>query len=184
MAHFLTAFAIAALIPLLVRWLMRSARSEPAGAAPDTADMFTMAPSLAQRRLVWGCLVLIVALQVALFRDALQYWELIAVFAPLFTIPFVLPVYALRRRVRVSREGLESFSPWTGRTFFAWELIEAVQFRGWGQTIRIRARNGELIVVPCTMSGTTALEQRMRERLPPSAIGDAFERYHSYLAGL
>jgi len=143
-----------------------------------------MIPSAAHRRLLLGIFALTVVGVAAMFFYSMPFWKLALVFSPFFLVPVLVALNTLRRTVVVSPSGLVSYSPWTGYKTADWQQIAAVRFREWGQTIRIRLTDGRLIVIPCYLSGTAALEARMREELEPTILGDTFERYKSYLAAL
>jgi len=168
---------------LAIRWLMRSAHAEAPTTAPHL-EGFTMRPSAAHRRFLLSIFTLTVLGIATMFWYVMPYWKLGVAFAPFFLFPVLLALNSLRRTVAVSTSGLVSHSPWTGSKTALWDQIESVRFREWGQTIRIRLKGGGLIVIPCYMAGTEALEVQMRKDLEPAVIGDTFDRYREYLAAL
>jgi hypothetical protein len=185
MGHFFTAFLVATLVPLLIRWLMRSALLESAEIEQSSGDL-VMTPSRAIRRVVFGSVAVILALDAVFIYVTLPFPKLALglgamLVAPLSFLVVAPALYDLRRRVYVSREGLQSFSPWTGRKSATWNEVEAVSFRQWGQTIRIRLKSGGLIAIPCsTKNGLQQLESRMREQLQPVVFEQAFDSYRTY----
>lgn len=114
----------------------------------------------------------------------LQNWQLVAVFTPPLLAPFALAVYALRRKIVISKGGLAYHSPWTGVTFISWPQIEAVRFREWGQTVRIRSAGKDVIVVPVYYAGIEKLEESMCAHLVPAIVGSTFEKYRAYVESL
>jgi hypothetical protein len=185
---FLTKLLI--MVPLMLlgqlayQWGLRSTFKEKAKTTASL-DGFVMAPSRAVRYIVFGCTAIFVALgapfvyfllpspEAALGLGAFYYGLIFLMVAP--------TLYDFRRRVHVSREGLQSFSPWTGRKSATWYEVESVSFRKWGQTIRIHLRIGGIVAIPCsTMNGLQQLEAAMREHLQPSVFEHAFEEYRTY----
>jgi hypothetical protein len=183
MSRFLPMLVIAALAPLLLRWVMRTAQNEAAAADPATGA-FTMKQGRGQRRLINGSFAVIALGVIWMFYFVYPFWKIAVIFGGVMVVPFGLGVYSLRRRVRILDGGLESRSPWTGTTFAKWSDIEAVHFRGWGKTIRLKLTSGKRIVIPCSFTGTAVLEARMRENLPSQVLGDTFENYRAYVSAL
>jgi hypothetical protein len=72
MSHFITAFLVAALTPLLIRWLIRSTREQSAETEGSSGD-FIMSPSRAYRRVAYGCGVGAVAMDAAFVYATLPY---------------------------------------------------------------------------------------------------------------
>lgn len=184
MSQFLVAFLIAALTPLLLRWLMRKSKDQPAASASIPDGSFVVKPSVAHRRLILGCFAAMLILCGILAVETLQHWQLAAAFTPALLAPFALAVYALRRKVVVSKSGLSYHSPWTRVTFISWSQIEAVRFREWGQTVRIRAAGKDIIVIPVYYAGIAELEQSMCAHLAPAIVGSTFEKYRAYVESL
>jgi len=174
-----------ALMALIYRWVMCSTFEEPARPT-ESLGSFIMAPSRSIRYLAFGGTAFFVALGTTFVYVVPPFPKAIlpaAMVAALFVFLFAGPaLYDLRRRVRVSREGLRSFSPWTGRKSATWSDVESVSFsREWGQTIRIHLRSGGIIGIPCTtMNGLQQLEAAMREQLQPLMFERAFNEYRIY----
>jgi len=180
--QFFSLIFVAAVVCLLGRWLTSRTLSESAEIKPSSGDL-VMAPSRAARRVVFGSAIAIPPLDALYVYVNLPLPQLaervIVMLVVLFTLLMAAgALYDLRRRIHVTREGLQSFSPWTGRKSAKWNEVEAVSFRRWGQTIRIRLKGGRLIVIPCrTMTGLAQLEYRMREQLQRLVFEQAFYNY-------
>lgn len=177
----------AVVVPLFIRWLIRSSRSELLE-TETSPDEFTMKPSRAARQMAFACIVFL-AVADAGFLYYTRYFPKLAiglgiVFMFPLSIFFLYPLNELRRRVHVSKDGLKSFSPWRGKKSATWSEIESVRFREWGQTIRVSLRDGGVIVIPSTtMAGVPLLETRMRDHLPLATFENAFQRYHAFADG-
>lgn len=186
MGRIITSVLLALLLPLLVKWMMRTARAEAPETFEPSGDL-VMGPSRGYRWIAYGGVSMEIIAIVAFVYTSLPFWRLTLGLGAMFILPLSVvclsPLYDLRRRVHVARDGVYSFSPWTGRKSAAWSEIESVRFRDWGQTIRIQLRSGGEIVIPSsTLTGVEALESRMRKHLPPSVFEKAFEQYRAYMS--
>jgi hypothetical protein len=95
-------------------------------------------------------------------------------------LAFGLP---LIRRVTLSAEGIRVRSPWTGITFVPWKDVSAVSCRRWATaTIRIRAGQRLMIVVPWYLTGMRQLQGELEARVSRGVSQDAFTRYRNFLA--
>ena len=160
---------------------MRRAREETALQGP-TSDEIVMTPSRGFRALMLGSAVVFFCAAVGAVYFAMPYWKLALVFAPCFLVPSLVALNELRRRVIVSKAGIVSSSPWKGARSTSWGDIESVRFREWGQTIRMKLKDGGSIVLPCSLSGVSQLELYMRQYLSADVLGDTFNQYATYLA--
>jgi hypothetical protein len=91
---------------------------------------------------------------------------------------------SLKRTIHISDHGLLATSPWSRSASIAWKEIRHVDFRTWGQTLRVKDSAGHTIVIPCTLAGTEDLERRMKKEVAIYVCGKAFRKYREYLKGL
>ena len=183
MATFLTTFVIVALAPIVMRWLLKPSRQEPAGASSQST--FTMRPNHAQRVIGWGCFAAgVVLVGATALRAGDQFLAVLVAMAVILLVPLAGFLNTLRRRIRVSEEGLLVKSPWTGSRHLAWADICELTFREkWGQTILVRGTDSRWSAIPVSMTGLDELERVMCKHLPTSTVAPAFTEYRMYLAG-
>jgi hypothetical protein len=183
MAAFLTTFLIAALTPIVLRWLLKPARQEPGAASSQSS--FTMRPNRATRIIAWGttaAMALLVSGMVLRTEERFRFFP--AALGVMLFVPVVGFLNTLRRRIHVSDEGLLVQSPWTGTRHLPWADICELRFREWGQTIRVRGKDSRWSAIPVSMTGLDDLERVMCKHLPTSTVAPAFTEYRMYLAGL
>jgi hypothetical protein len=183
LSSFITYSLIALVTPLIVKWLVRGGQREHATADPS-GDRHILRPGRSQLWIVLVCGSLFFLGGIFVLFWSRPYWKIGVIFGSFFSLLGAFAIYALRRSVTLSSEGIRSSSPWTGVRFARWTEIEAVRFREWGQTIRLRIAGRDRIVVPCYMTGMVELEKYMRAHLSPAVLGTTFENYKTYAAAL
>jgi hypothetical protein len=138
-----------------------------------------MRSSAAQQRFLWICFIGILILS-ALASTVTSREEL--TFVPILVLPFAVSLNTLRRRVDISKEGITSYSPWSFRSvFIPWWNVQSVTFSDRGPTIRVQSRDGVRLAVPCVLSGTRQMEDRMKFHLPVEVTGSAWSQYEAFL---
>jgi hypothetical protein len=180
-SNFVIGFVCAAVVPVFLRWMMRRARHEVALQNPTTGEI-VMKPSRGFRAFMLGSALFFFCLTAGTVYFAMPYWKLALAFATFFLVPSLVVLNELRRSVVVSNAGVVSNSPWKGTRSAGWGDIESVRFREWGQTIRMKLKDGGSIAVPCSLSGVSQLELYMRQHLSIDVFGDTFNQYEAYLA--
>lgn len=168
---------------MILRLVIRGAQREHA-ATDTTGTQHILKPGRAHYWMLLVCGVFFILVGITVVITSRPFWKLGLVFGPFFAVPGILALYALRRSVALTIDGIRSCSPWTGERYVLWKDIEAVRFRKWGQTIRVRVSGSDQIVVPCYMSGMAELERYMRAHLSPNVLGSTFEDYAAYAASL
>jgi hypothetical protein len=83
----------------------------------------------------------------------------------------------MRRRVVLSRQGIEVLSPWGAALRLPWRDVSAVAFSGFWQQFIIRGRLGEKVTVNVLMGGMSTFADHLRQCLPPATTRDALDQY-------
>ena len=106
------------------------------------------------------------------------------VFEVILASPILFSLNSLRRRVRVSDDGVELFSQWIGVRHCAWHDLKSARLIDWGQTLRLYPIRGLPIVIPSTMTGIKVLERLIREKAPGAECNAAFTSYRRFIGTL
>lgn len=169
------------------RWLFVGSYRERA-VKDDSSAALVMKPSRAQQRFAW-MVWLTTPLMLVFFMSEFgvnpsSWWWPAALFCSIYIAACVACLYASRRRIYISNEGLLSKRPFAPAVFIPWSDIESVRFRQWGRTLRIHGKRSGAIVIPSTMSGARDLESTMRAKLPFQVFSMAFMKYRASLKDL
>ena len=167
----------------VMRWYQRGSFAEEAALLSGGCS-FVMKPSRYHRQFIASISFFSLAVGGATAVIAFPYWELSLGCWILSAIPAVAGVPTFTRAVTVTPSGMSSFSPFSGLTAVEWPDVISVRFRTWGQTIRIRNRNGRTIVIPIYMSGLKMLEREFGKRLPVYVWVGAFNKLKRHLASI
>jgi hypothetical protein len=82
-----------------------------------------------------------------------------------------------RRRVLLSSQGIEAFSPWGRTVRLPWPEVAAVAFSRMAQQFTIQGRSGQKVRVSVAMVGMPTLVDHLRQCVPPAVYADALDQY-------
>jgi hypothetical protein len=85
-----------------------------------------------------------------------------------------------RRRVLLSRQGIEVLSPWGRTVRLPWPEVSSVAFSRMAQQFTIRGHSGQRVRVSAAMVGMPTLADHLRQRVPPAVHADALDQYDQY----
>jgi hypothetical protein len=82
-----------------------------------------------------------------------------------------------RRRVLLSRQGIEVLSPWGRTVRLPWPEVSSVAFSRMAQQFTIRGSSGHKVRVSMAMVGMPTLVDHLRQCVPPAVYADALHQY-------
>jgi hypothetical protein len=83
----------------------------------------------------------------------------------------------VRRRVHLSREGIEVLSPWSGTIRLPWSEVSSVAYSRMAHQFTIRGRSGQKVRLSRGLVGMPTFVQHLRQCLPPAVYAEALDRY-------